>query len=103
MADNLADWLSGVDGPEGHAGVAEHLWGALFPQQSGHDTLGLYIEPREQAWTWVTESWFSCSSHVSLHAFHVWKMYSQDVRQVLRRMQGWGDRINSSPVETWNS
>ncbi|XP_068163396.1 periphilin-1 isoform X2 [Antennarius striatus] len=30
----------GVDGPEGHAGVAEHLWGALFPQQSGHDTLG---------------------------------------------------------------
>ncbi|XP_028276831.1 periphilin-1 isoform X4 [Parambassis ranga] len=29
----------GVDGPEGHAGVAEHLWGALFPQQSGHDSL----------------------------------------------------------------
>lgn len=28
-----------VDGPEGHAGVSEHLWGALFPQQSGHDTL----------------------------------------------------------------
>ncbi|XP_028276822.1 periphilin-1 isoform X3 [Parambassis ranga] len=28
-----------VDGPEGHAGVAEHLWGALFPQQSGHDSL----------------------------------------------------------------
>uniref|UniRef100_UPI0037E9C603 periphilin-1 isoform X2 n=1 Tax=Semicossyphus pulcher TaxID=241346 RepID=UPI0037E9C603 len=28
-----------VDGPEGHAGVPEHLWGALFPQQSGHDTL----------------------------------------------------------------
>ncbi|XP_030576286.1 periphilin-1 isoform X2 [Archocentrus centrarchus] len=30
----------GVDGPESHAGVSEHLWGALFPQQSGHDTLG---------------------------------------------------------------
>ncbi|XP_072233895.1 periphilin-1 isoform X1 [Leuresthes tenuis] len=29
----------GVDGPESHAGVSEHLWGALFPQQSGHDTL----------------------------------------------------------------
>ncbi|XP_017270352.1 periphilin-1 isoform X2 [Kryptolebias marmoratus] len=29
----------GVDGPEAHAGVSEHLWGALFPQQSGHDTL----------------------------------------------------------------
>ncbi|XP_038594270.1 periphilin-1 isoform X3 [Micropterus salmoides] len=28
-----------VDGPEGHAGVSEHHWGALFPQQSGHDTL----------------------------------------------------------------
>ncbi|XP_075967504.1 periphilin-1 isoform X1 [Anarhichas minor] len=25
-----------VDGPEG---VSEHLWGALFPQQSGHETL----------------------------------------------------------------
>ncbi|KAM9328171.1 periphilin-1 isoform 2-T2 [Pholidichthys leucotaenia] len=29
-----------VDGPESHAGVTEHLWGARFPQQSGHDTLG---------------------------------------------------------------
>ncbi|KAK2883123.1 periphilin-1 isoform X1 [Channa argus] len=29
-----------VDGPDGHAGVSEHLWGALFPQQSGHETLG---------------------------------------------------------------
>ncbi|XP_040885763.1 periphilin-1 isoform X4 [Toxotes jaculatrix] len=29
----------GVDGPEGHAGVSEHLWGSLYPQQSGHDTL----------------------------------------------------------------
>ncbi|XP_029901399.1 periphilin-1 isoform X2 [Myripristis murdjan] len=29
----------GVDGPEGHAGISEHLWGALFSQQSGHDTL----------------------------------------------------------------
>ncbi|XP_032361589.1 periphilin-1 isoform X2 [Etheostoma spectabile] len=29
----------GVDGPEGHAGVSEHLWGALYPQQSGHETL----------------------------------------------------------------
>ncbi|XP_063761955.1 periphilin-1 isoform X1 [Eleginops maclovinus] len=28
-----------VDGPEGHAGVAEHLWGALYPQQIGHETL----------------------------------------------------------------
>ncbi|KAM9846045.1 periphilin-1 [Aulostomus maculatus] len=28
-----------VDGPsEGHTSVSEHLWGALFPQQSGHDT-----------------------------------------------------------------
>ncbi|XP_068611648.1 periphilin-1 [Brachionichthys hirsutus] len=32
------------DGPEGHAGVQEHLWGALFPQQSGHDTMG-YEDP----------------------------------------------------------
>lgn len=43
----LLTWLtgfSGVDVPEGHTGVSEHLWGALFPQQSGHDTLGLYIE-----------------------------------------------------------
>ncbi|XP_026217370.1 periphilin-1 isoform X2 [Anabas testudineus] len=30
----------GVDGNEGHTGVPEHLWGALFPQQSGHETLG---------------------------------------------------------------
>ncbi|XP_050933504.1 periphilin-1 isoform X4 [Lates calcarifer] len=29
----------GADGPDGHAGVSEHLWGPLFPQQSGHDTL----------------------------------------------------------------
>ncbi|TMS03037.1 hypothetical protein E3U43_021017 [Larimichthys crocea] len=30
----------GVDGPEGYAGVSEPpLWGALFPQQTGHDTL----------------------------------------------------------------
>ncbi|XP_013889061.1 periphilin-1 isoform X2 [Austrofundulus limnaeus] len=29
----------GVDGPEGHTGASEHLWGALFTQQSGHDTL----------------------------------------------------------------
>ncbi|XP_041637054.1 periphilin-1 isoform X2 [Cheilinus undulatus] len=29
----------GVDGPDGHAGVPEHLWGALFPQQSGHDNI----------------------------------------------------------------
>lgn len=43
-----------MDGPEGHAGVSEHLWGSLFPQQSGHDTLGLYIEPWEKAGTWVT-------------------------------------------------
>ncbi|XP_078138262.1 periphilin-1-like [Centroberyx gerrardi] len=28
-----------VDGPEGLAGVSEHLWGALFPQQRGLDTL----------------------------------------------------------------
>ncbi|XP_069565307.1 periphilin-1 isoform X2 [Brachyistius frenatus] len=28
-----------VDGPEGHTGASEHLWGALFPQQSGHDSL----------------------------------------------------------------
>ncbi|CAK6949897.1 periphilin-1 isoform X2 [Scomber scombrus] len=28
-----------MDGSEGHAGVSEHHWGALFPQQSGHDTL----------------------------------------------------------------
>ncbi|XP_027128208.1 periphilin-1 isoform X3 [Larimichthys crocea] len=29
-----------VDGPEGYAGVSEPpLWGALFPQQTGHDTL----------------------------------------------------------------
>ncbi|XP_028426720.1 periphilin-1 isoform X1 [Perca flavescens] len=27
-----------VDGPEGHAGVSEHLWGAHYPQQSGHET-----------------------------------------------------------------
>ncbi|XP_076578601.1 periphilin-1 isoform X4 [Chaetodon auriga] len=29
----------GVDGPDGHAGVSDHLWGALFPQQTGHDSL----------------------------------------------------------------
>ncbi|XP_029969576.1 periphilin-1 isoform X1 [Salarias fasciatus] len=28
-----------VDGPEGHAVASEHLWGALFPQQSGPDTM----------------------------------------------------------------
>ncbi|XP_012708814.2 periphilin-1 isoform X1 [Fundulus heteroclitus] len=28
-----------LDAPEGHAGVSEHLWGALFPQ-SGHEPLG---------------------------------------------------------------
>lgn len=28
-----------ADGPEGHAGVAEHAWGPLYSQQSGHDTL----------------------------------------------------------------
>ncbi|XP_073336685.1 periphilin-1 isoform X3 [Pagrus major] len=28
-----------ADGPEGHAGVAEHAWAPLFSQQSGHDTL----------------------------------------------------------------
>ncbi|XP_076578599.1 periphilin-1 isoform X3 [Chaetodon auriga] len=28
-----------VDGPDGHAGVSDHLWGALFPQQTGHDSL----------------------------------------------------------------
>ncbi|XP_044041633.1 periphilin-1 isoform X2 [Siniperca chuatsi] len=38
----------GVDGAEGHAGVSEHLWGALFPQQSGHDTLG-YEETYSQS------------------------------------------------------
>lgn len=27
------------DGADGHAGVTEHLWGALFSQQSGHDTI----------------------------------------------------------------
>ncbi|XP_026182388.1 periphilin-1 isoform X5 [Mastacembelus armatus] len=37
-----------TDGPEGHAGVSEHLWGALFPQQSGHDTLG-YEETYSQS------------------------------------------------------
>lgn len=57
-------WLigfSGVDGPEGHASVSEHLWGAMFPQQSGHDTLGLYSEPLERASTWVTLSAASLS------------------------------------------
>ncbi|XP_034529389.1 periphilin-1 [Notolabrus celidotus] len=37
-----------VDGPEGHAGVPEHLWGAIFPQQSGHDTSG-YEETYSQS------------------------------------------------------
>ncbi|XP_042367567.1 periphilin-1 isoform X1 [Plectropomus leopardus] len=37
-----------VDGPEGHTGVSEHLWGALFPQQSGHETLG-YEETYSQS------------------------------------------------------
>ncbi|KAM9705337.1 periphilin-1 isoform 2-T2 [Menidia menidia] len=37
----------GVDGPESHTGASEHLWGALFPQQSGHDTLG-YEDPCAQ-------------------------------------------------------
>ncbi|XP_059181595.1 periphilin-1 isoform X2 [Centropristis striata] len=38
----------GVDGPEGHAGASEPLWGALFPQQSGHETLG-YEETYSQS------------------------------------------------------
>ncbi|KAI4802975.1 hypothetical protein KUCAC02_006540, partial [Chaenocephalus aceratus] len=29
-----------VDVPEGHAGLAEPPWGALYPQQIGHETLG---------------------------------------------------------------
>ncbi|XP_016889834.1 periphilin-1 [Cynoglossus semilaevis] len=29
-----------ADGPDGHTGVTDHLWGSLFAQQSGHDTLG---------------------------------------------------------------
>ncbi|XP_022078263.1 periphilin-1 isoform X1 [Acanthochromis polyacanthus] len=37
-----------VDGPEGHASVTEHLWGALYPQQSGHDTMG-YEETYSQS------------------------------------------------------
>ncbi|XP_076732170.1 periphilin-1 isoform X5 [Maylandia zebra] len=49
----------GVDGPEGHTGVSEHLWGALFPQQSGHDTLdkipGLSREGSPQSATSVKE------------------------------------------------
>lgn len=64
----LIIWLigfSGVDGTEGHAGVSEHLWGALFPQQSGHETLGLYTKPPEQAWTWVMISW-SDVTHTSV-------------------------------------
>ncbi|XP_058480926.1 periphilin-1 isoform X1 [Solea solea] len=37
-----------ADGPEGHAGATEHLWGSLFTQQSGHDTLG-YEESYSQS------------------------------------------------------
>ncbi|XP_019947807.2 periphilin-1 isoform X4 [Paralichthys olivaceus] len=29
----------GADGPDGVVGVTEHLWGSLFPQQGGHDTM----------------------------------------------------------------
>ncbi|XP_041819452.1 periphilin-1 isoform X1 [Chelmon rostratus] len=39
-----------VDGPDGHAGVSDHLWGALFPQQSGQDALG-YEETYSQKMT----------------------------------------------------
>ncbi|XP_019947806.2 periphilin-1 isoform X3 [Paralichthys olivaceus] len=28
-----------ADGPDGVVGVTEHLWGSLFPQQGGHDTM----------------------------------------------------------------
>ncbi|CAI5635889.1 unnamed protein product [Oreochromis niloticus] len=49
----------GVDGPESHTGVSEHLWGPLFPQQSGHDTLdkipGLSREGSPQSATSVKE------------------------------------------------
>lgn len=48
----------GVDGPDGHAAVSEHLWGALFPHQSGPDGLGLYIQPYRHAQIWVTGSRF---------------------------------------------
>lgn len=53
----LLIWLtgfSGADGPEGQEAVSEHLWGALFPQQSGPDGLGLYIQPCRHAQIWVT-------------------------------------------------
>lgn len=56
----LLIWLtgfSGADGPEGHAAVSEHLWGALFPQ-SGPDGLGLYIQPYRHAQIWVTVNRF---------------------------------------------
>lgn len=69
--------FSGVDGSEGHAGVSEHLWGALFPQQSGHETLGRYIEQCEQALTWVTV--VICSySHISLNPCQVKKMLEKE-------------------------
>lgn len=52
----LLIWLtgfSGADGPEGHAAGSEHLWGALFAQQSEPDGLGLYIQHYRRAQIWV--------------------------------------------------
>nr|XP_019947805.1 PREDICTED: periphilin-1-like isoform X2 [Paralichthys olivaceus] len=40
----------GADGPDGVVGVTEHLWGSLFPQQGGHDTMG-YEETYSQSKT----------------------------------------------------
>lgn len=37
-----------LDGLEGHAGALEHHWGALFPQQGGHDPSG-YEETYSQS------------------------------------------------------
>lgn len=61
----------GVDGPDGHAAVSEHLWGALFPHQSGPDGLGLYIQPYRHAQIWVTGSRFFFSFCAFLRLFIV--------------------------------
>ncbi|XP_010788333.1 periphilin-1 isoform X2 [Notothenia coriiceps] len=57
----------GVDVPEGHAGLAEPLWGALYPQQIGHETLGLYIKPFETSSDLGDNKQIFSSSLVSLH------------------------------------
>uniref|UniRef100_A0AAQ5ZAQ7 Periphilin-1 C-terminal domain-containing protein n=1 Tax=Amphiprion ocellaris TaxID=80972 RepID=A0AAQ5ZAQ7_AMPOC len=64
-----------VDGPEGHASVTEHLWGALYPQQSGHDTVG-YEETYSQGK--MVDKIPGLSREGSPHSAASTKVYRQD-------------------------